>query len=128
MVLDTLTTGKGFRARRLHRRQGDNKILGGAVMALEDKTLVCRDCGNEFVFTTGEQEFYLSRGLENEPSRCTECRSSRRRERQDSYNRPRQMYTVTCASCGQETTVPFEPREGRPVYCRECYAKQKSSS
>ena len=36
----------------------------------EDKTLVCKDCGNEFVFTAGEQEFYASRGFENEPQRC----------------------------------------------------------
>jgi len=90
-------------------------------MALEDKTLVCRDCGKDFVFTVGEQEFYLSRGLQNEPSRCPECRTARRRERRGGYNQPRQMYT----ECGKETTVPFEPREGRPVYCRECYAKHK---
>ncbi len=96
-------------------------------MALEDKTLTCRDCGKEFVFTTGEQEFYLSRGLQNEPSRCTECRASRRKERFGDYDRPRQMYTVICAECGVETTVPFEPKEGRPVYCGECYAKVKNS-
>jgi len=96
-------------------------------MALVDKTLTCRDCGQEFVFTTGEQEFYLSRGLQNEPSRCPECRAARRRERRGSYGQPRQMYTVTCAGCGVETTVPFEPREGRPVYCRDCYAKQRES-
>ena len=95
-------------------------------MALVDKTLVCRDCEQEFIFTTGEQEFYLSRGLQNEPSRCSECRATRRRERRGGgYNQLRQMYSVVCASCGVETTVPFEPREGRPVYCRDCYAKQK---
>ena len=98
-------------------------------MALEDKTLTCRDCGKEFTFTTGEQEFYLSHGLQNEPSRCPECRASRRRERRGGggggYGQPRQMYTVVCAECGVETTVPFEPREGRPVYCKECYAKMR---
>jgi CxxC-x17-CxxC domain-containing protein len=96
-------------------------------MALEDKTLVCRDCGQEFIFTTGEQEFYQSHGLQNEPSRCPECRAARRRDRWGGYNQPRQMYTVVCAECGVETTVPFEPREGRPVYCKECYAKLKKS-
>ncbi|MFC2016795.1 zinc-ribbon domain containing protein [Chloroflexota bacterium] len=94
-------------------------------MALSDKTLVCRDCGQEFTFTIGEQEFYLSRGLQNEPSRCLECRTARRRERQGSYSQPRQAYSVICAGCGKETTVPFEPREERPVYCRECYAEQR---
>ena len=96
-------------------------------MALADKTLTCRDCGKEFTFTTGEQEFYLSHGLQNEPSRCPECRTARRSERRGGYGQgqPRQMYTVVCAECGVETTVPFEPREDRPVYCKECYAKRR---
>jgi CxxC-x17-CxxC domain-containing protein len=93
-------------------------------MALADKTLVCRDCGEQFTFTTGEQEFYHSRGLQNEPSRCPECRAVRRRERTGGYDQPRQTYTVVCDECGSETTVPFQPREGRPVYCKECYAKR----
>ena len=96
-------------------------------MALEDKTIECRDCGQSFVFTVGEQEFYLSRGLQNEPSRCPQCRAARRKERWGNDNQPRQLYTVICAECGKEATVPFEPREGRPVYCRECYTKQKQS-
>jgi CxxC-x17-CxxC domain-containing protein len=95
-------------------------------MALEEKTLRCRDCGQEFVFTTGEQEFYSAHGLQNDPSRCPNCRAERRRARGGEMNsRPRQMHTVTCAACGVETQVPFEPSEGRPVYCRDCYAKQK---
>ena len=93
-------------------------------MALADKTLTCRDCGREFVFTTGEQEFYLSRGLLNEPRRCPECRGSRRQERSRGYGE--RTYAVVCAACGQETEVPFEPRQGRPVYCGDCYAKMKS--
>jgi CxxC-x17-CxxC domain-containing protein len=96
-------------------------------MALVDKTLVCRDCGQEFIFTTGEQEFYQSHGLQNEPGRCPECRASRRRERGGGYNQPREMHTVVCAGCGVETSVPFEPKAGRPVYCKDCYAKQKKS-
>lgn len=95
-------------------------------MALADKTLVCRDCGQEFVFSAEEQEFYQSHGLQNEPRRCPECRAAKRRERGGS-NQPRQMFTVTCAECGAETTVPFEPKEGRPVYCKECYAKKKNA-
>ncbi len=95
-------------------------------MALEDKTLVCRDCGQEFTFTIGEQEFYLSHGLQNEPGRCPECRAIQRRDRGGGRNQPRQTYTAVCADCGAETTVPFEPREGRPVYCKECYAKHRT--
>lgn len=89
-------------------------------MALQDKTLVCRDCGREFTFTAGEQEFYLSRGLESEPTRCKECRAERRRSR---FGETRQMYPAICAACGTETEVPFEPRSGRPVYCSECFTK-----
>lgn len=95
-------------------------------MALKDKTLVCRDCGREFTFTAGEQEFYSSRGLLNEPGRCPECRIARRRERRGGYGGSRRVYSAICAACGVETTVPFEPTEGRPVYCSDCYAKMKS--
>ncbi|OPY32010.1 MAG: hypothetical protein A4E32_01619 [Methanomassiliicoccales archaeon PtaU1.Bin124] len=38
---------------------------------------------------------------------------------------PREMHDVTCSDCGQQTQVPFKPTEGRPVYCRDCYAKHK---
>ena len=44
----------------------------------EDKTLVCKECGNEFVFTAGEQEFYAERGFQNEPQRCKACRDARK--------------------------------------------------
>lgn len=96
-------------------------------MVLKDKTLTCIECGQEFTFTVGEQEFYLSRNLMNEPRRCPECRAARRRERRSGYGNSRQSYTVICAACGIETTVPFEPTDGRPVYCRECYAKLRQS-
>ncbi len=99
-------------------------------MSMTDKTLMCRDCGKEFAFTTGEQEFYSSRGLVNEPKRCPECRATRRREQQQQGggfgNRP--SFSATCAECGTETTVPFEPTEGRPVYCRDCYTKVRQQS
>ena len=96
-------------------------------MALQDKTLTCRECGQEFIFTIGEQEFYLSRSLMNEPRRCPECRVARRRERRGGYGDSGRSYPAVCAACGVETTVPFEPTEGRPVYCKECYAKVKES-
>ena len=47
-------------------------------MAYADKTLTCRDCGRQFTFTAGEQEFYASRGLMHEPGRCPECRAARK--------------------------------------------------
>jgi CxxC-x17-CxxC domain-containing protein len=96
-----------------------------------DQTLVCRDCGREFIFTAGEQVFYAERGFVP-PTRCVSCRATRRAERQqmgDAGQRqpsaPRQMYPATCANCGRDTMVPFEPRSGRPVYCRECFERQR---
>ena len=47
-------------------------------MALSDKTLTCVECGYEFTFTTGEQEFFASKGFTNEPSRCPQCRAARK--------------------------------------------------
>jgi CxxC-x17-CxxC domain-containing protein len=91
----------------------------------QDKTLQCSDCSADFTFSAEEQEFFQTKGYTNEPKRCPACRQARKTERYggDGYGyRPqRQMYPVVCAQCGKETEVPFEPREGRPVYCRECY-------
>lgn len=93
-------------------------------MSFEDKTLTCRDCGANFVWTSGEQEFYASRGLENAPSRCPTCRANRRRGG-SSDGSPRQMYPAVCAACGVETQVPFQPRQDRPVYCSACFQQQR---
>lgn len=95
----------------------------------EDRTLVCQDCGQEFVFTAGEQEFYAEKGFENEPKRCKDCRVSRRNNSRSSGERPpRQMYDAICAECGAETQVPFRPVEGRPVYCLDCFQQQKEAA
>lgn len=88
----------------------------------EDKTLVCKECGAEFVFTAGEQEFYAERGFQNEPQRCKACRDARK-----NATRPaRELFTTTCAKCGKEAKVPFQPSNDRPVYCSECYAQMKA--
>ena len=97
-------------------------------MAFSDKTLTCKECGAEFVFTAGEQEFFAEKGFQNDPSRCPACRAARRRER-DRINggrRPREMYRVICSECGAETEVPFKPSSDRPVYCRECYEAHRA--
>ncbi|MDR1892504.1 MAG: zinc-ribbon domain containing protein [Oscillospiraceae bacterium] len=87
----------------------------------EDKTLICKECGAEFVFTAGEQEFYSSKGFVNEPQRCKACRDNRK----NAGKPEREMHTAICADCGVECKVPFKPREDRPVYCSECFAKQR---
>ncbi|HUG14550.1 MAG TPA: zinc-ribbon domain containing protein [Thermomicrobiales bacterium] len=98
---------------------------------------MCRDCGSEFLFTAGEQEFYSERGFVP-PSRCPDCRSNRRREREalasqatsvrstgSAYREPRPMFPAICSDCGRPTTVPFEPRPGRSVFCRECFQNHR---
>ncbi|MBO8128785.1 MAG: zinc-ribbon domain containing protein [Peptococcaceae bacterium] len=89
----------------------------------QDKTLQCRDCGAEFVFTAGEQEFYQEKGFQNEPARCPACRAAKKAQRRGGV--PRQMYPAVCAACGCETEVPFEPNGSRPVYCRDCFQSQR---
>lgn len=95
---------------------------------MPDKTLTCRDCGAEFVFTEGEQAFYLQKGFTNEPTRCPSCRAARKSSRSEgSSSGTREMFPAVCAQCGKATQVPFQPRTDRPVYCSECYAAQRGS-
>jgi CxxC-x17-CxxC domain-containing protein len=100
-------------------------------MSFQDKTIQCSDCGTDFSFTAGEQEFFQSKGYTNEPKRCPSCRQTRKTERNESggssYGLPRQMFAAICAECGKETQVPFEPTNGRPVYCSDCYNKVRQS-
>ena len=90
----------------------------------QDKNLVCRDCGQEFAFTAGEQEFYAEKGFQNQPTRCRECRQSHKTNR-NSGGAPREMHTAICAQCGAETQVPFLPRNDRHIYCSDCFASMR---
>lgn len=96
-------------------------------MIFADKTITCSDCGSPFTFTAGEQEFHQSKGFSNDPRRCPECRSARRgSEGGGSYGGgSREMFSATCATCGKEARVPFQPREDRPVYCNDCFRPQQ---
>ena len=91
----------------------------------EDKTLVCKDCGREFTFTAGEQEFYAEKGFQNEPTRCKDCRNARKAARNNGASGEREMYETVCAECGKPTRVPFIPKSDRPIYCSECYAAKR---
>ena len=103
-------------------------------MTYTDQTLTCRDCGAPFTFTAGEQEFHASKGFTNQPGRCPDCRASRRERQGGSYGGgsyssggyggQREMFSATCASCGKEARVPFQPRGDKPVYCSDCFRTQ----
>ena len=49
----------------------------------KDKVIKCTDCGEEFIFTAGEQAFYDEKGFNNEPKRCKQCREKRKQEKKE---------------------------------------------
>jgi len=116
---------------------------------MPDLTLTCRDCGQPFQFTQGEQDFYNSKGY-TQPSRCASCRATKKAQRNDGYGDSdygnsnssygnssyssggyssggvrgeRQMTSVTCSNCGKPAQVPFVPSGDRPVYCSDCFTQ-----
>ena len=142
------------------RADGTAKLISSeSALSYADRVLTCRDCGQSFVFTAGEQEFHASKGFENDPSRCADCRATRKASRGGGsgyggggyggggyssggyssgggyggggggYDRSeRTMYTAVCSECGQEARVPFQPRGDRPVYCSDCFSRQRGGS
>jgi CxxC-x17-CxxC domain-containing protein len=115
-------------------------------MEFQDRPIQCIDCKNEFIFTAGEQEFYEKKGFKEVPKRCKPCREARKVRRMDrdsgprddfgsrgpgpggedrGNRRPREMFDAVCAACGAPARVPFRPANGRPVYCRDCYASRQ---
>ncbi len=110
------------------------------MLTYQDKTLTCVDCGMEFSFTASDQQFYADRQF-SEPRRCPACRAAKKAARGESTggysgggggggygDGAREMFATTCASCGKEARVPFQPRGDKPVYCSDCFAQQRQSS
>ena len=94
-------------------------------MDYRDRVLKCIDCGADFVFTAGEQMFFADKGFKNEPKRCKGCKA-KRAETGGGSGPARAETKTTCSQCGKETTVPFRPTQGRPVFCRECFQARRS--
>ena len=90
----------------------------------EDKTLTCKECGKEFVFTVRDQEFYAEKGFDHEPQRCRECRIAKK----NAIKGAREMFDAVCAECGAECKVPFNPTEGKAVYCSDCFARRRAGN
>ncbi|HUY12142.1 MAG TPA: zinc-ribbon domain containing protein [Terriglobia bacterium] len=97
-------------------------------MEYRDRALKCIDCGSEFVFTAGEQLFYAEKGFKNEPKRCKGCKAKRSQSYEGQSAPQRTVTTTVCSQCGKETTVPFKPTQGRPVFCRECFQQRRASA
>jgi CxxC-x17-CxxC domain-containing protein len=103
-------------------------------MSLQYQSIECFDCGVTFTFTVEEQMAYQAQGHFHAPKRCASCRQSRKerqlknsrfRNPQPGFQSELRLFPATCSQCGQSTRVPFEPKAGRPVYCRECYLNIK---
>ena len=103
-----------------------------------DRTLVCKDCNQEFIFTSSEQDFYAEKGFTNAPSRCPSCRQNRKRTNGNGgrggnrgsstgFRSERQMYNAVCTRCGSQTQVPFQPKTGREILCRDCFRSKNNS-
>lgn len=117
-----------------------------------DITLVCSECGSDFIHSARDQAYYSQRGFTSEPKRCRGCREKRKEDaarnrrrggggggrggygggggggprRHDRGDRPpRESFDAVCSECGTQTTVPFKPVEGRPVFCRDCYRSKR---
>ncbi len=87
-----------------------------------DRTLTCKDCGQAFTFTSGEQLFFHEKNFTNEPKRCKECKA----KRIGGVSQTKTETVVNCSGCSKATTVPFRPTQGRPVFCRECFQDRKT--
>ena len=147
------TTQRGLLSRLARETTGTRRLSRRSLSLYNDKNLTCADCGQEFVFTASEQDFYAQRGF-TEPRRCPSCRASRKAARNaeggssygsssygggystgagsygggggGGYERaPREMFEATCSSCGKEAQVPFRPTSGKPVYCSDCFRSQR---
>ena len=100
----------------------------------QDRQITCVDCGEYFTWTVGEQVFFHDKGLKNEPKRCKPCKQAKNDRlaaislAQSTGAKQRIEVTVQCAQCREQTTVPFYPSQGRPVYCRACFVTSRVMS
>jgi len=107
-------------------------MFGGTRMDFIDKILKCSDCGNDFVFTAGEQLFFHDKHFKNQPKRCKTCKSKRVAVLSappvmgNAHHFSRVETRATCSQCGKDTTVPFRPTQGRPIFCRECFTQKRN--
>ena len=95
-------------------------------MEFQDRVIKCCDCEQDFIFTAGEQHFFHDKNFKNEPKRCKACKN--KRQGHASAGPARTETSTNCSQCGRETTVPFKPTQGRPVFCRECFLVRKGSA
>jgi len=100
----------------------------------KDRTLTCVECGQDFLFSVGEQKFFALKNLVNDPRRCKKCKSNRaatagvRSGISMGGGFVKHETLATCSQCGEPTTLPFRPTQGRPVFCRDCFQQRKMAA
>jgi len=95
----------------------------------QEISIQCSSCGETFVFSTEEQEFYQQKGF-TQPKKCQPCRAQMRRNkggagRSSGGGGFQKRFDAVCDNCGVNTTVPFEPVNGKSVYCSDCYRSMR---
>ena len=80
------------------------------------------------MFSSGEQAFFASKGLTNDPQRCPACRAAAKRARTSSPGGGREYHAAVCNGCGAQAMVPFAPRNDRPVYCSSCFDRVRAEA
>lgn len=88
---------------------------------MPDVEIHCVQCKEVFLFTEKEQEMFYQRNM-MPPQRCLKCRSKKAAARPDAPTR----FEIVCDNCGRHDTVPFQPKVGRPVLCKECHEASRS--
>jgi len=94
----------------------------------QDRSLICRDCAQPFLFSSGEQQFFATKGLTNDPQRCPACRQAAKHTRTASPAGSREYHAAICSGCGGQAMVPFAPRNDRPIYCSSCFDRVRAGT
>lgn len=81
----------------------------------------CVQCKETFIFTEKEQETFYQRNMAS-PQRCPKCRSKKAAQASDAPTK----YEIVCDNCGRHDRVPFQPKTGRPVLCRDCFQASRT--
>ncbi len=92
---------------------------------MPDVETTCVQCKEQFIFSEKEQELFYQRNMPS-PQRCPNCRSKKKAAKAASENGAKVKFEIVCDNCGKHDQVPFQPKTGRTVFCRECHEASRS--
>lgn len=91
---------------------------------MQDRTLQCKDCGKDFIWTSGEQDFFASKGFTTPPVRCPEDRKKRKQGLGQKSEMVNQLFKIVCSNCQKESDVSFQPRNPMGILCAQCFEEK----